>query len=171
MSTRTFARVYGIAFLLIGIAGFIPGLNRMHEGGHPALSVDAFSGHLFGLFHVNLLHNLVHIAFGIWGLAAAGRYDSARTYARGVAITYLLFVVMGLLPERIATTFGLVPLWGHDVWLHVLLALPAAYFGFVKPATDDMRTDEYSTAGTAHTTGTTTGLLADDDTEAGTVRR
>lgn len=147
MSTRTFARIYGIAFLFFGIAGFIPGLTHFHEGGDDRLIVDAFNGHLLGLFHVNLLHNLVHVAFGVWGLLAARRHDAARTYARGVAIVYALFVVMGLLPAPISSTFGLVPLWHHDVWLHALLAVPAAYFGFVKPATE-MRTDEYSSTGT-----------------------
>lgn len=38
--------------------------------------------------------------------------------------------MMGLIPG-LDTTFGLVPLFGNDVWLHILLAAPAAYFGFV----------------------------------------
>lgn len=159
MATRNFARIYGIAFLLVGILGFIPGVNQMH-GDAPRLAFDSFNGHLFGLFHVNLLHNLVHVLFGIWGLVASRDYGASRTYARGTGIIYVLFAVMGLVPA-LSTTFGLIPLEHHDVWLHLLLAVPALYFGFARPATD-MPTDEYNTAGTART-GSTTGVLADDD--------
>lgn len=84
---------------------------------------------LFGLFPVNVLHNLVHILFGAWGLVAARSLGAARTYARVVAIAYALLTIMGLIPAT-NTTFGLVPIYGHDVWLHALLAIVAAYFGF-----------------------------------------
>lgn len=29
------------------------------------------------------------------------------------------------------TAFGFVPLYGHDIWLHVLLAAGGLYFGFM----------------------------------------
>ncbi len=128
MITRTFARIYGIVFLLVGIAGFIPGLTQPHE--HPNLAIEASSGLLFGLFPVNVVHNVIHLAFGIWGLTAARSYISARGYARATAIIYAVLTVMGLIGGA-NTTFGLAPIYGHDVWLHALLAGVAAYFGFV----------------------------------------
>ncbi|HLL89476.1 MAG TPA: DUF4383 domain-containing protein [Tepidisphaeraceae bacterium] len=166
MATRNFARIYGIAFLLFGILGFVPGITPMHHDHSAEGLVVGGPGHgmLFGLFHVNLLHNIVHLAFGVMGLAMAGRYESARNYARIVAISYGLLTVMGLIPG-LNTMFGLVPIHGNDVWLHALLALPAAYFGFVRPATE-MRTDEYNAAGTTRTG--TTGVLADDDEQTAT---
>lgn len=130
MNTRTFAMVWGILFLGLAATGLIPGLLHPPAPGHPDLAVDAMHGQALGLFPVNILHTLVHLAFGIWGLVAARRWDSARTYAKATAIIYALFVVMGLIPG-LDTTFGLVPLHGNDVWLHILLAVPAAYFGFV----------------------------------------
>ncbi|HWH21960.1 MAG TPA: DUF4383 domain-containing protein [Allosphingosinicella sp.] len=130
MSLRTFARIFGIAFLLIGLSGFIPGATTEHT--HPDVTLDAGLGKALGLFPVNVLHNIVHIAFGLWGLAAARSYSASRGYARGVAIIYALLMVMGLISAaRIWTTFGLIPLYGNDVWLHALLAAVAAYFGFV----------------------------------------
>jgi hypothetical protein len=87
-------------------------------------------GNALGLFPVNTLHNIVHLLFGVWGLLAYRSFGGARTYARAVAIVYALFIVMGLI-DGLNTTFGLVPLYGNDVWLHILLALPAAYFGFM----------------------------------------
>jgi hypothetical protein len=125
---RYFALVYGIVFLLVGIAGFIPGFLAPPEEGRQ-LAVNTGFGRLFNLFPVNVLHNLVHIVFGIWGLAAYRTFSAARTYARAVAIIYGLLTVMGLIPV-LSTTFGLIPIYGHDVWLHALLALVAAYFGW-----------------------------------------
>ena len=127
MSIQTFARIFGIVFLVVGVGGFIPGVTQPHD--HPGLAVEAASGMELGLFPVNALHNIVHILFGAWGLFAAGAFGSARTYARVVAIAYGVLTVMGLIPAT-NTTFGLVPIYGHDIWLHALLAAVAAYFGF-----------------------------------------
>lgn len=126
MQTRTFALVLGIIFLVVGVAGFIPGLVT------PAtedIAFDAMHGRLFGLFPVNALHNLFHIAFGIWGVVAYRSFTGARTYAKVTAIVYAVLVVMGFIPV-LRTTFGLIPLYGHDIWLHILIAAAAAYFGF-----------------------------------------
>lgn len=127
MSIQTFARIYGIVFLVVGVAGFVPGVTQPHV--HPDLAVEAGSGLLFGLFPVNALHNLVHLVFGAWGLFAGRSVGNARLYARVVAIAYGLLTLMGMIPAT-NTTFGLVPIYGHDIWLHALLAIIAAYFGF-----------------------------------------
>jgi hypothetical protein len=130
MNVRTFALIYGIVFAAVGVAGFIPGLVTPHDAVEHELAVEQGAGDLLGLFPVNVLHNLVHILFGVWGLAVYRNTGAAVTYARSVAIVYALFTVMGLIPA-LSTTFGLVPLYGNDVWLHALLAAIAAYFGFV----------------------------------------
>lgn len=129
MAIRYFALVYGIVFLVIGIAGFIPAFLAPLEPGHPDLAVEAGSGLLFGLFPVNVLHNLVHLIFGIWGIAVWKNVPRSINYARSVAVIYAVFVIMGLIP-LLRTTFGLVPLYGHDIWLHIVLAAVAGYFGF-----------------------------------------
>ena len=143
MNLRTMARVFGVVFLLVGILGFVPGINRMHDTMHtadanyPPLRVGGPGhGDLLGLFHVNVLHNVVHVAFGVWGLVAAGRIGAARNYFRGVGVAYALLAVMGLLPAPFNNTFGLVPIHGHDVWLHAVLALAGLYLGFVAKAHD-----------------------------------
>jgi hypothetical protein len=129
---RRFALIYGIVFLLVGIAGFIPGLSAPHQ--HPDVAVTSWLGLLLGLFAVNVLHNLVHVLFGVWGLAASGSDGAARTYAQGTAIIYAVLTVMGLVGVmNLHTLFGLVPLYGHDIWLHAGLAAIAAYFGFRRP--------------------------------------
>lgn len=128
MAIKTFSLLFGIVFLAAGVAGFIPALSPVHD--HPGLTMDAGSRLALGLFPVNLLHNVVHILFGLWGLAAARSFSGSRIYARAVAIIYGLLTIMGLIPV-LNTTFGLIPIYGNDVWLHALLALVAAYFGFL----------------------------------------
>jgi hypothetical protein len=85
---------------------------------------------LLGLFPINILHNIVHLAIGLWGVLSYRSYGGARTYARGLVVLYALLAIMGLVPG-LNTTFDLIPIFGHDVWLHALTALAAAYFGFV----------------------------------------
>ena len=130
MTTRTFALLYGIVFLLIGVAGFIPGLVGAPHANHPDLAVDSGYGQLLGLFPVNVLHNVVHLLFGIWGIVAYGGAARAVAYARWVAILYGVLTIAGFVPG-LSTLFGLVPLFGNDIWLHALLALIAAYFGWI----------------------------------------
>ena len=140
MNVRTFALIYGVVFLLIGVAGFIPGLLTPLDAVEHDLAVEQGAGQLFGLFPVNILHNIVHIVFGVWGLAVYRSTSGAVTYARSVAVIYAVLMIMGFIPG-LETAFGLVPLHGNDIWLHALLAAIAAYFGFARH-TDAERTRE-----------------------------
>jgi hypothetical protein len=128
MNTGTAALVFGVVFLLAGIGGFFP---APIPPGAPPLAMEHGYGLALGLFPVNTLHNIVHLLFGVLGIAAArGALLTAYAYFQVVAVAYGLLVVLGLLPAT-QTTFGLVPIWGNDVWLHALFAGVAAYFGFV----------------------------------------
>jgi membrane associated rhomboid family serine protease len=127
--TRYFALALGVGYLGAGLAGFVPAFVVAPPPDAPALAVTAGHGRLFGLFPINALHNIIHLALGAWGAAAFRRFESARTYARGLAVIYGLFAVMGLIPV-LNTTFGLAPIHGHDVWLHAASALGGLYFGW-----------------------------------------
>ena len=108
--------IMGIVFLLVGVLGFV-----LVPGG---------SGMLLGLFMVNPLHNIVHVLVGLWGLAAwKGMGSTPLMFARGLAILYILLGLLGLL--NIASIESIVPLAGYDVWLHLVVGLVAAYFGWV----------------------------------------
>jgi hypothetical protein len=104
--TQTIARVFGVVFLLVGFLGLVT----------TPLSMDP--GLLLGLFPVNVLHNLVHLAFGAWGLIAGSTPARALAYCQLAGGAYLVLAVLGLLTP---SGFGLVPIGGHDVWLHALL--------------------------------------------------
>jgi hypothetical protein len=128
MSTRNFARIFGIVFLLIGAAGFVPPLLQPAQGGAIAPGVHHML--LLGMFPMNALHNAVHIGFGIWGLVASRAQRQSLLYARGVAIAYAVMWLAGYVPG-LDDMFGILPLYGNDTWLHLLLAVIAAYFGWV----------------------------------------
>jgi len=108
------AQLFGWIFVLIGALGFIyaPGMQ---------------SGLLLGIFPVNLVHNIVHILFGIWGIMSARTFAGARGYGQMAGILYLVLAVAGIFfPDG----FGLVPLGGNDIWLHAALGVILAFFGF-----------------------------------------
>jgi hypothetical protein len=115
------ALVFGVAFLLIGVAGFfVPGGTSMEAD-------MATAGRLLGLFPLNLLHNVVHLAFGVWGVVASRSHDGSRTYGRIAAVAYAALVILAFVSP---TLFGLVPIGSHIIWLHALLALGLAWVGF-----------------------------------------
>lgn len=132
MPTTTLATLFGVVFIVVGIVGFFPS-----PPGPDALPLTMDHGHglALGLFPINTLHNVVHILFGVLGLMAArGALLSAKGYFAFLAVAYGLLAVLGLLPAT-QTTFGLIPIYGNDVWLHALLALAAAAIAAVgRPA-------------------------------------
>lgn len=127
MNSKSFALVLGLGFVVAAIAGFFPTPAEPPAG----LTQTHGFGHALGILPVNTLHNIVHLLFGVLGIAAArGALMGARSYAQMVAVAYGLLVVLGLLPAT-NTTFGLIPIYGADVWLHAIIAAAAGYFGFV----------------------------------------
>lgn len=129
MAIRRFAFIFGLVYTLVGIAGFIPALLSPPPPDSPQLGVTALYGYLLHLFPVNILHTIVHLLVGLWGLGVAGSTERATMYAKTLAIVFALLTIMGVLPVA-NTVFGLLPLHGHDVWLHAATALISGYFGF-----------------------------------------
>jgi hypothetical protein len=126
-TTQKAALVFGVVFLLVGVLGLLvpDGMGMEADPAH--------APRLLNLFPVNLLHNLVHLAFGVWGLLASRRWNSARAYCRIGAVIYAVLVVLAFIDP---TTFGLVPIGGNDIWLHLLLAAGLGYVGFVHRGRD-----------------------------------
>ena len=82
------ARLVGIVFLLVGIAGFIPGMTTNLYDGLEFAGNDG-TAELLGIFQVSVLHNIVHRLFGLAGLALAATASGARTYLIGGGAIYL----------------------------------------------------------------------------------
>ena len=135
MQTRYFVLIFGIVYALAGVLGFFLGDGRTT----PDLVVEGSYRNLLFLFPVNVLHNLYHIAVGALGILAYRSYDAARTYSRVFAVVFALLTVMGFVRAAdLYTTFGLIPLFSHNIWLHALTALATGYFGFIAPPATDV---------------------------------
>lgn len=130
MTSRNFSQFMGVLFLAVGLLGFIPELRSgSFIGPTGTLAFKEGYGLLLGLFPVNLLHDLVHLAVGLFGLSSAKSMSRSRQFARGLTWFYGALAVMGLFPV-FSTAFGLMPLYGHDIWLHAGTAVLANYFGY-----------------------------------------
>jgi len=119
-TVRTAAMVVGAVFLLVGILGFIPGITSSY-------SDMSFAGHgsgakLIGLFQISILHNIVHLLFGVVGLAMARRTQSAVSYLIGGGVIYLVLWIYGLIVSQ-GSQANFVPLNTADDWLHFVLGL------------------------------------------------
>ncbi|RKR92497.1 uncharacterized protein DUF4383 [Micromonospora pisi] len=117
---RISAATVGAVFLLVGVLGFIPGVtteyDRLGFAGH------ASGAQLFGVFQVSVLHNLVHLAFGLAGLALARTVAWSRLFLVGGGAVYLLLSLYGLvIVHRSEANF--LPLDQADDWLHLGLGL------------------------------------------------
>jgi hypothetical protein len=132
IKTSTFALVFGIAYLAAGLMGLVPALLTPPPADAPPTTFTMMYGYLLGLFPVNLLHTLVHLVIGAWGIAAWAGRSSSVGFARSLAVLYGVLAVMGALP-MLNTAFGMIPIHGNDVWLHGVTALIAAYFGWREP--------------------------------------
>ena len=123
------AAVVGAVFVLVGILGFIPGITtpfgELHPAGHES------EAKLLGLFQVSWLHNIVHLLFGVAGLAMAKRWDTAKTYLIGGGAIYLVLFVLGLFMAGRNTAINFIPLNGADNILHLILGIAMIGLGVV----------------------------------------
>ncbi|ACL38749.1 conserved hypothetical protein [Pseudarthrobacter chlorophenolicus A6] len=110
----------GAVFLLVGVLGFIPGITSNYES-------LGFAGHgsealLLGIFQVSILHNIVHLLFGIAGIAMAGSAAQSRNYLIGGGAIYLVLWLYGLLIGQDSAA-NFVPVNTADNWLHFVLGV------------------------------------------------
>ena len=116
---QTIAKLFGVVFILVGVIGFISG------------SMNMTTGLELGLFPVNVLHNVVHVLVGVWGLAAARTPSGATAFCKQAGVLYLLLAIIGFVPALTEQLASLVPLGGNDAYLHLVLAVVLLYFGFM----------------------------------------
>ena len=120
------ALTFGILFVVVGVAGFIPGVTAN-------LETIQFAGHesqalLLGVFQVSILHNLVHLLYGIVGLAAAASFAFAKNYLIWGGVVYALLLLYGLFLSGDHPA-NFVPLNSADNWLHGFLAVAMIVLG------------------------------------------
>lgn len=134
------ATVVAGAFILVGVLGFIPGIttnyDQMEIAGHES------GAELLGIFQVSILHNLVHLGFGLAGLALARSWSGARNFLVGGGILYFLVFVYGLVIDK-QTDANFLPVNSADDWLHLVLSAGMVLLGGLftrdRPATTGLR--------------------------------
>jgi ABC-type transport system involved in multi-copper enzyme maturation permease subunit len=106
------ALAIGVVYTLVGLAGFlVTGFENF------AAETDKT---LLG-FEINPLHNLVHLAIGLAGLALWRRLDTARTYGWLLAAGYGLAFIYGLFAAG-NSDINFLSINGPDNGLHLVSA-------------------------------------------------
>ena len=114
------AMIFGVVFIILGVLGFT-------ATGGMQMGDAANAPKLFGLFPVNLLHNLVHVLIGVWGLVAARSFSAAQAYCKLGGMIYLALATLGIADP---TLFGLMPIGGNDIFLHTAFGVLLVWAGF-----------------------------------------
>ncbi len=130
------AAAVGATFVLVGILGFIPGItgnfDQLKLAGHES---DA---KLLGLFKVSVLHNIVHLLFGVVGLAASRSVAAAKAFLLGGGLVYLGLWLYGLVIDKDSAA-NFVPVNTADNWLHFGLGAAMIAAGVVTTKYSDAR--------------------------------
>src|SRR5437868_2369580 len=128
MNVRTTARLpaalAGATFLLAGILGFVPGITTSY--GDLGFAGRDSGAKLLGVLQVSVLHNLVHLAFGVVVLALARTEQGARAALTGGGTFYLAWWLVGVVGAG-----GFIPVNTADNWFHLLVGLGLLTLGFV----------------------------------------
>ncbi|MEH1011923.1 DUF4383 domain-containing protein [Micromonospora sp. CPCC 206060] len=122
------AAIVAATFVLVGLLGFVPGVTT----GYGDLG---FAGHesgakLLGVFQVSVLHNLVHLLFGLAGLALSRSVAGSRIYLAGGGAVYLALWLYGLVIDH-SSAANFIPVNGADNWLHLGLGLAMLVLGLL----------------------------------------
>ena len=113
---KTIMRIAGVVFIVLGVLGF-------------------FNDPVLGIFDVDALHNIVHLASGILALIFASQGESqARTFSLVLGIVYALLTILGFMAGDDGKLLGLVSNNSADTWLHLVLAVVFLVVGLKKPA-------------------------------------
>lgn len=122
------ALLVGVVFLLVGILGFIPGIATHYD--ELSFATHHSDAKLLGLFNVSILHNMVHLAFGVAGVALARTFNRARWFLIVSGVLYLLLWLYGLVIDH-DSAMNFIPVNTADNWLHLGLALGMLALGLL----------------------------------------
>lgn len=124
---RWAAILCGIFFLMIGFAGFFPGVTLNLDAIEMAARSEAM---LLGIFQVSVLHNVIHLLIGAAGLALSRFSHSARRYLQVLGVLSAVLWLFGLLVDQDSTA-NFLPLNAADDWAYLVVAVTAIALSFL----------------------------------------
>ncbi|MDB1086294.1 DUF4383 domain-containing protein [Streptomyces sp. ACA25] len=124
------ALLVGVVFLLVGLLGFVPGITTDYD-------TMEFAGHeseamLLGIFQVSILHNIVHLGFGVAGVLMSRASSTARIFLIGGGAIYLVLWIYGLVIDH-ESDANFIPVNTADDWLHFVLGVGMIALGLILP--------------------------------------
>jgi hypothetical protein len=120
------ALVFGIVFILVGLLGFIPGITTNYDA--LLLAGSDSAALLLGVFQVSILHNIVHLLFGVAGVVLSRTFSGARNFLIWGGVVYFVLWLYGLFAAG-DNPANFVPVNNADNWLHLVLAIAMVALG------------------------------------------
>lgn len=114
---KKLAMIFGAIFAIVGILGWIPGITNDENM-------------LLGIFHVDTIHNLIHLVTGLIGLWLGSSSESgSKSWFQIFGVIYALVAILGFVygDDKI---LGIVTNNMADTWLHLVLAAVLLAIGF-----------------------------------------
>jgi hypothetical protein len=131
LNAQVLAMLVGGAFVLVGIAGFVPGITTSYD--ELEYAGEDSQAELLGVFDVSVLHNLVHVLIGILGLVAAQALTTARWFLLGAGAAYVALWIFGLAID-LSSDANFIPVDTADNWLHFGLGVTMLGLGALTSA-------------------------------------
>jgi hypothetical protein len=129
---QLYALIFGAVLTIAGILGFFYNSDFTSD--------KSVRDAVFGILDVNGWHNVVHIATGVVGLVAAGSYASARSYAIGFGLVYIVVAIWGFIVGDGDSILSIIPVNTEDNILHLLIGISGIAAGMATPAVADPAT-------------------------------
>ena len=114
MNVQKLAKLFAFVLVPVGILGFVPGITS--------------GGLLLGIFEVNALHNIIHLATGLVAFAAASTAANSRLFFKVFGLVYALVTILGFTMG--GDILGLIMVNMADNLLHIAITGVALYAGF-----------------------------------------
>ena len=114
------AFICGWVLIAFGIIGFVVSPGGLSPD--PNVAAD-----IFGIWPVNLALSVLHLTWGVFGLASSQWHRSARNFARVTAVVYVVLAIWGIITPAF---LGLFPVGGNNIWLDAIIGIALGYFGF-----------------------------------------
>jgi hypothetical protein len=112
--------ICGWVLIALGLIGFLISPGGLSPDPNVAASI-------FGIWPVNIVLSVLHLTWGVFGLASSQWHRSARNFARITAVVYVIIAIWGIITP---TFFALFPVGGNNIWLDAIIGIAMAYFGF-----------------------------------------